>query len=171
MRPYRVIIPERRIKARVCSLAKEIASDYRKSVYTLCVLKGATVFHADLIRKLSGIGGPKVYSGFVDAKSYQGKNAGRVRLGNLPDVRGMDVLIVEDIIDTGQTLAILKKRVLSMGAVSVRVCCLLDKPARRRAKIEPDYAGFRIADSFVVGYGMDFNEEFRELPFIAELPG
>ncbi len=167
-----VLFGPRRIAARVRRLAREIAADLGPDFLMVVVLKGAFVFAADLARALHAEGArPRV--GFLVLSSYGAGtcSAGRVNvLGEmLDDVAGRGVLVVEDILDTGLTLAHARDRLLAHGAAGVRTCVLVDKPARREIPIEADYVGFDVGERFVVGYGIDHAERYRELPYLGVL--
>jgi len=161
------LIPADEIEAKVRELAARISADYEgKELLLVCVLKGAWVFMADLVRRLT----IPVQCDFIMASSY---GAGTVSSGEVKvlfDVRtdpaGKHVLIVEDIIDTGISMPVLIEQIKKRGPASVRVCALLEKPARRRVPVQIDYVGFTIPDKFVVGYGIDWAERYRELPYI-----
>lgn len=160
------------IAERVQALAREIAAALPSDVLMVIVLKGAFVFAADLIRALNQVGvHPRVT--FVSLSSYglATESSGQVTMrGEMPEhVSGRRLLLVDDILDTGRTLAHAKKLLLDRGAREVRVCVLLDKPARREVPFEPDFVGFSVGDRFVVGYGIDYAEEFRDLPYLGAL--
>lgn len=162
-----ILFTERQIKERVKELGAEITRDYKgKNPMMLCVLKGATVFFADLIREVE----TEVQIEFIRASSYVGKlSSGQVKLDarDLPDVCGRDVILVEDIVDTARTLSLLTERISHMSPASVKVASLLDKPSRRVVEgFKADYTGFEIDDFFVVGYGLDCDQQFRNLPYI-----
>ncbi len=159
-----VLISREEIEKRVKELAEEISKDYsREDPLMLGILNGAFVFMADLIREMK----VPVEVDFLRVKSYCGTSAGELEvIMDVPDVKGKDVIIVEDIIDTGLTMDFLLKRVKKKGAKSVKVCALLDKPSKRVVDVKPDYVGFTIPDYFVVGYGLDYNGRYRELPEI-----
>jgi hypoxanthine phosphoribosyltransferase len=163
----RVLISEPDIEQRVTELAAQISSDYADSseLVLIGVLKGAFVFLADLSRKLTV---PRTIE-FIAVSSYgKGSRSGAVRL--VMDVRGniegKDVLVVEDIVDTGNTLKYLIGILESHGPASIRTCTLLHKAERAEVDIEIDYVGFGIADEWVVGYGLDYAEQNRTLPYI-----
>jgi hypoxanthine phosphoribosyltransferase len=152
------------IAGRVAELAELISAEYEgRKVLLICVLKGAVIFASDLMRRLK----IPVEIDFIAVSSYGSDTAssGVVRILKDLDrsIKGKDVLIVEDIVDTGLTLNYLRKNLLSRQPRSLRVVTLLDKPARRRVEFTPDYCGFEIPDYFVVGYGLDFNEDYRHL--------
>lgn len=160
----RVLISAEKIAERVRELGAEIDADYPESrIYLVGILKGAFIFHADLARAIQR----PVHLDFIGISSY-GKNkttSGQVRLTRDLDVsiEGMDVLIVEDIVDSGITLSYLKQVLEQRRPKSVRIVTLLDKPDRRLRPVEVKYVGFRIPDEFVVGYGLDFAEDYRNL--------
>jgi hypoxanthine phosphoribosyltransferase len=164
------LITAERIAARVAALAAAIHADLPAGVHLIGVLKGSFVFLADLIRALPG----PASVDFLAASSYGAASAtsGEVRLvKDLDDgVAGRDVVLVEDIVDSGLTLSRLVAHLGTLGPRSLRVACLLDKPARRLAPVALDYVGFTIDDVFVVGYGLDHAEAWRHLPYIG-VPG
>ncbi len=163
----RVLLTEQEIKERVKALGAELTRDYKdKNPLMLCVLKGATVFFSDLIREIE----TEVQIEFIRASSYVGEiSSGQVTLDvrDLPDVSGRDVVIVEDIVDTARTLSLLTEKIRNMSPASLKVAALLDKPSRRVVEgFKADYTGFEIDDFFVVGYGLDCDQRFRNLPYI-----
>ena len=158
------------IAARVAELGAQLSADYAdRNPVLLSVLKGAVVFLADLMRSMDV---PSSID-LMELSSYGAgtETSGQVRI--LKDlsksIEGRDVIVVEDIIDTGLTLNYLLRYLAERAPASISVCCLLDKPARRLADLEIDYRGFTIPDRFVVGYGLDFNERYRNLPYIGVL--
>jgi hypoxanthine phosphoribosyltransferase len=166
----RCLIEEHRIAQRVDELAAQISADYAGRPLTLVgVLTGSLVFLADLMRRISV---PHKIS-LLQASSYRGSatfpGGLRLNLDLLPPLDGRHVLLVDDILDTGQTLAALVEELRSRGAASVRSAVLLWKNERTTAPVVPDYVGFEIPDRFVVGYGLDYNDEFRHLPYIGTL--
>jgi hypoxanthine phosphoribosyltransferase len=166
----RLLLPEQ-IHQRIRELASEIRSEYAgKHPVLVGVLKGAFVFLADLVRELRF----PLQCDFVKLSSYGGstETSGQVRLEldtSIP-LAGRHVLVVEDIVDTGLTTAWLLAHLRKKQPASLRVCALLDKPARRRVEVTIDFVGFRIPDQFVVGYGIDWAEAYRELDFIGYIP-
>ena len=166
-----VLITEEEISTKVRELGQKISADYAgQSVTLVSVLKGSLPFMADLMRAIE----IPVQIDLMEVSSYGGattESSGLVRI--LKDlssaIAGKDVLIVEDIIDTGLTLNYLLRYLRGKGPNSLRICALLDKPARRLVEIPIDYTGFTIPDEFVVGYGLDFGEYYRNLPFIGVL--
>jgi len=166
----RVLISREDLGKRVAELGAEITRDYEgKKILVLGILKGAVPFMADLIREIKL---PLAYD-FMALSSYgvSTQSSGVVRI--LKDlersVEDVHILIAEDIVDTGLTLRYLKENLRARNPLSVKVVTLLDKAARRKADVTPDYNGFSIPDEFVVGYGLDFNEEYRNLPYIGVL--
>ena len=165
-----VLISEEQIRDKVRELAAHVSADYPNGVTLVSVLKGALPFMADLMRRID----VPVTIDLMEVSSYGGattESSGLVRI--LKDlsssISGKDVLIVEDIIDTGLTLNYLLRYLRGKNPRSLRICALLDKPARRLVEIQIDYRGFTIPDEFVVGYGLDFGEYYRNLPFIGVL--
>lgn len=166
----RVLFSEGKIARRVAALGREVARRYAgKDLVMVCILKGASVFFADLIRAAK----LPAEIDFMSVSSYGAgsESSGSVRI--LKDVSapvaGRHVLLVEDIIDTGNSLFALKKLFAERGAASVGICAFLDKKARRRAPVEADIYGFAVEDAFVVGYGLDYAERYRALPYIGVL--
>jgi hypoxanthine phosphoribosyltransferase len=165
-----ILLTEEEIDKRVDQLAKEISEEYRgKDLLVVGILKGAVIFLSDLVKRLEF----PVMLDFMAVSSY-GKSSvstGEVRILKDLDysVEGKDILIVEDIIDTGLTLNYLKEILGKRGASSVKICTLLDKPDRRTIGVNIDFLGFEIPDEFVVGYGLDFNEQYRNYPFVGAL--
>ena len=165
-----VLIDQTRLQTRVRELAQAICADHAGGDLVLvAVLKGALVFAADLMRCLPR----QVCLECVCVASYGcGDRPGEavdLRLGPSLDLAGRQVLVVEDIVDTGRTLAALTARLQAMNPASLRTCCLLDKPSRREVPFEADYVGFEIPDKFVVGYGLDYREKYRNLRDIGTL--
>ena len=166
----RILIDQETLMNRVKELGKQITEDYRdKDLVLICILKGAIIFTADLIKEINL---PLVID-FMAVSSYgtSTKSSGVVRiLQDLDEgIEGRDVLIVEDIVDTGLTLHYLVENLLTRKPASIKICCCLDKPSRRKTPVKVDYVGFDISDEFVVGYGLDYGEKFRNLPFIGVL--
>lgn len=162
----KIYLSKEEIEKRVSELALKISSEHPDGLLVIGILKGAWVFMADLVRKLTC----PVHVDFIKVSSYKGKETtGKISLSYLPSIpiSKRKVLIVEDIIDTGITLSWIKKYFLSQKPKSLKFSCLLDKPERRKVEFIPDYVGFTILDKFVVGYGLDCNEEYRNLPYIA----
>ncbi len=163
-----MLLSAEKIQGRVAELARQIAADYHdRPVTILGVLTGSLMFLADLVRQLD----LSLRIGFLQASSYRGTATVpghlRVALEMLPDLAGRHVLLLDDILDTGQTLDYLLGHLGRLGTASIKTGVLLRKQGRQRIPLEPDYCGFTIPDKFVVGYGLDFNDEFRHLPYIA----
>jgi hypoxanthine phosphoribosyltransferase len=171
--PESVLIPDTAIAQRTREMAAQIHRDYADAgqVHIVCVLKGAFMFLADLVRAID----MPVTLDFMALSSYAKgtTSSGEVRLLKDLDsaLEGRHVLIVEDIVDTGLTLHYLQDILKARGPKSVRTACLLSKPSRRQIDVRVEYIGFTIDDRFVVGYGLDFEERYRNLPHIAELNG
>ncbi len=166
----RILIPEQTLQERIAELGQEISADYEGlNPILICVLKGGYVFLADLTRRLQ----MRHAVDFMATSSYGDatESSGVVRiLKDLDtDIGRRHVLIVEDIIDTGHTLSYLLENLRSRKPASLRICTLLSKPARREVTLEVDYLGFDIPDEFVIGYGLDYAEAYRNLPFIGVL--
>jgi hypoxanthine phosphoribosyltransferase len=166
-----ILIPADRIQKRVGELALQIAHDYHDRPVTIVgVLTGCLMFLADLVRHLD----LPLRIGLIQASSYRGPvtTPGQLHVQPelVPDVRGRHVLLLDDILDTGQTLSYLVEHLQGLEPLSVRVAVLLRKLGRQGVAIKPDYCGFDIPDMFVVGYGLDYNDEFRHLPYVAVLP-
>lgn len=166
----RIILSEEQIDKRVGEIAAELNEKFKgKTPVCVCILKGAVVFYADLLRRLN----LDVMLDFMVVSSY---GNGVVSGGSLKiskdlsiDVKDKEIVIVEDIIDSGFTLACLKKMLEDRGAKSVTIVTLLDKASRRTADVKSDFNGFVIEDEFVVGYGLDYAERYRNLPYIGIL--
>jgi hypoxanthine phosphoribosyltransferase len=162
-----VLISADDIQARVRALAHDIRRDHAGDVHLVCVLKGAFMFLADLARALPG----ECSLDFMALSSYgkSTKSSGQVQLlKDLDtDLEGRDVVIVEDIVDTGLTLTYLQDILRARSPRSLRTACLLSKPSRRKVNVKVEYIGFTIEDKFVVGYGLDYAEQYRNLPHIA----
>jgi len=163
----RPLLGQDQIRRRVKELAEQISRDYQgKEILFICILKGAFVFLSDLMRHID----VPVQVDFVGLASYGSEmvSSGQIRVtreSSIP-IEGKDVIIVEDIIDSGRTLKFLVDELRSRKPRSLRICCLLDKKSRRQVEFHADYVGFDIEDLFVVGYGLDVNEQFRNLPSV-----
>lgn len=165
-----ILFSQEAIAARVAQLGKQLSQDYAGSrPLMVCILKGSVMFYADLLRAMN----IPVEVDFMAISSYGAgaKSSGEVRLVKDLDskIEGRHVVIVEDIIDAGYTLAYLKRMLASRGPASVKICALLDKSSRRQVPVEVEYTGFECADEFVVGYGLDFAQRYRNLPYIGIL--
>ena len=161
------LISEEKVNDRIKELGAQITKDYAgKTVHLVCILKGACFFMCELAKRIE----VPVSMDFMTVSSYGGgtKSTGVVRIRkDLDDpIKDLDVLIVEDIVDSGRTLYYLTDIFKDRGCASVRTCTLLDKPERRVVDLDVDYTGFVIPDQFVVGYGMDYDQKYRDLPFI-----
>lgn len=166
----RVLISEEQIRQRVKEMGAQISEDYAgKDVVLLCILKGAVQFFSDLSRQMTC----NLEMDFMSISSYgNGKRtSGIVRIAKDMDtsITGRHVLIIEDIMDSGHTLKHLKKVLEAREPASLKICCLLDKPSRRECDITPDYTGFVIPNEFVLGYGLDFDNFYRNLPYVGVL--
>lgn len=167
MEDIKVLISEEKIQEKVNELAKKIEADYKgKDIILICILKGSTFFTVDLAKRING----NVKLEFLQVSSY---GSGTISSGNIElrldlkdSIEGKDVIIVEDIIDTGRTLSYLIELLNKRKPNSLKLCTLLDKPDRRQYDVTVDYVGFEIPDKFVVGYGLDYNELYRNLPYI-----
>ena len=168
----RPMITEEEIKKRVIELGKEISEDFSgKKIHLICILKGGAFFMCELAKHLT----VPVSFDFMAVSSYGdgAKSSGVVRIAKDLDeaIEGKDVLIVEDIIDSGRTLHYLLEVLEHRNPASIKLCTLLDKPERREMEVPVDYVGFTIPDEFVVGYGLDFAQFYRNLPFIGVVEG
>jgi len=164
---YKVLVPRREIEKTVRRLAAEIKRDYAgKRPLLIGILKGSFVFLADLVRQMD----MPLEVDFVRLSSYgcNTKSSGEICMaeGLCPDVKGKDVIVVEDIIDTGLTINYLLDYLKKQGAASVKLCALADKPSRREMPVKIDYLGFEVPNRFIVGYGIDYDEKLRNLPDI-----
>ena len=168
--PVEPLLSESEIRDRMAALGRQIEDDYRDRPLTIvAVLTGSLIALADLIRQIR----IPLRIALVQASSYRGATTTATTLvineAFAPDVAGRDVLLLDDILDTGQTLSALVRHIGDRGARSVRTAVLLRKVGRQVVPIEPDYCGFVIPDAFVVGYGLDFDDEYRHLPFVGVL--
>ncbi len=169
----RILVDEKQLDEITTRLAKEIDNYYNrpdKHLLLVCILKGSLMFMSDLMKKISA----PLEIDCIRVSSY---GAGSVSTGSInilldlvrPDLPNCDILIIEDIIDSGNTLSYLVKYLEVKGARSVRTCTLLDKPSRRKVEFVPDYVGLEIPDEFVIGYGLDYAEKYRALPYVGVL--
>jgi hypoxanthine phosphoribosyltransferase len=167
----KVLISEEELQARIAELGHELNALYSDEDRPLlvCVLKGAFIFLADLTRHLE----MRHEVDFMEISSYgagtESTGVVRILLDLEQSIEGRHVLIVEDIVDSGRTLAYMRRNLQTRGPASLRVCALLSKPARREVDVELDWVGFEVPNEFVVGYGLDYAEEYRNLPFIGVL--
>lgn len=164
-----ILIPEEAIQKKIQELGWNISKDYEgKELVIVPIMRGAMLFSADLVRRITI---PAMVD-FISVASYKGsKSTGTVRIIKdlKEDIKGKHVLLVEDIIDTGLTLSYLRNYLEAHSPKSIKTCVLLNKPARRLIKVKLDYVGFVIPDEFVVGYGLDYLELYRNLPYVATL--
>lgn len=163
----RVLLPEEEVDARIQEIGERISRDYEgKQVHMICVLKGGSFFMCELAKRIT----VPVSLDFMAVSSYgSGTTSGGVVkiVKDLDEaIRGKDVLVVEDIVDSGRTLSYLLEMLQARGPRSLRLCTLLDKPDRRVVDVKVDYTGFHIPDEFVVGYGLDYDQRYRNLPYI-----
>lgn len=163
----RVLLSEEEVDEKIAELGKKISEDYAgRSVHMICVLKGGIFFTCELAKRIT----VPVSLDFMSVSSYGAdtKSSGVVKIVKDLDepLEGKDVLIVEDIIDSGRTLSYLIQILHKRNPASIRLCTLLDKPERRVTDVKVDYAGFHIPDEFVVGYGLDYAQKYRNLPYI-----
>ncbi len=166
----RVLIPEEKVDERIAQLGEQISRDYEgKQVHLIGILKGSIFFICELAKRIT----VPVTMDFMSVSSYGAgtKSSGVVKLIKDLDesIEGKDILVVEDIIDSGHTLSYLLKNLSSRNPASIRLCTLLDKPERREVDVEVDYQGFSIPDEFVIGYGLDYDQRYRNLPYIGVL--
>ena len=168
----KVLVPEEEVDARIRALGEQISKDYEgKQIHLICVLKGGVFFMCELAKRIT----VPVSMDFMCVGSYGDgtKSSGVVRIAKDLDesIEGKDVLIVEDIIDSGRTLYYLMDILAKRKPKSMKLCTLLDKPERRVKDVRVDYVGFNIPDEFVVGYGLDYAQRYRNLPFIGVVEG
>ena len=166
----RILIPEDKVDERIVQLAEQISQDYAgRQVHLIGILKGSIFFICELAKRIT----VPVTMDFMSVSSYGAgtKSSGVVKLIKDLDepLDGKDVLVVEDIIDSGRTLSYLLQNLSSRHPASIRLCTMLDKPERREVDVEVDYQGFRIPDEFVIGYGLDYDQRYRNLPYIGVL--
>ena len=159
-------ISEKEIKKRIKELGKQISKDYKgKDIEVVCVLRGAAIFTVELAMQIK----PNVRFNFIEVSSYEGtKSTGKIKLNKdiTSSIEGKDVLIVEDIIDSGRTLSYLRDYLLAKKPNSLKICTLVDKKAKREFDIPIDYNGFVIEDKFIVGHGFDIDNNYRNIPYI-----
>lgn len=163
----RILLSEEEVNVRIRAIGEQISRDYAgKNVHLVCVLKGGSFFLCELAKRIT----VPVSLDFMSVSSYgsETKSSGVVKIVKDLDesVRDKDVIIVEDIVDSGRTLSYLMEMLRDRGPASLKLCTLLDKPDRRVIDVNVDYTGFQIPDEFVVGYGLDYNQMYRNLPYI-----
>ncbi len=167
----KILVSEEELKSKVEELGKKITEDYKgsKKLILVGILRGSVVFMSDLMRNIK----VDCTIDFMSVSSYGSgtKTSGVVRIVKDLDknIEGSDVLIVEDILDSGKTLSYLKELLSDRGPASIKIVTLLDKPERREAEVKADYIGFSVPNEFVVGYGLDYNEGYRNLPYVGVL--
>lgn len=166
----RVMIPETKIKQRIAELGSEISADYKgKDVIAICVLKGSYMFFADLIRKVD----LPIHCEFISVSSYGNKTTSsgevKITLDTTEPLSGKHVIIVEDIVDSGLTVQYLLNHFKARKPASLKICSLLFKPDALKNDVSLDYIGFKIANEFVVGYGLDYMGRYRQVPYIGVL--
>ena len=163
----RVLLTEQEVDAKIQEIGEQISKDYAgQQVHLVCVLKGGSFFMCELAKRIS----VPVSIDFMSVSSYgkDTKSSGVVKIVKDLDesIKGKDVIVVEDIVDSGRTLSYLLAMLQDRGPKSLRLCTLLDKPDRRVVDVKVDYTGFQIPDEFVVGYGLDYDQKYRNLPYI-----
>lgn len=163
----RVMLTENEVNARIKAIGEQISRDYEgRQVHLVCVLKGGSFFMCELAKRIT----VPVSLDFMSVSSYGSgtQSSGIVRIVKDLDepLEGKNVLVVEDIVDSGRTLSYLMEMMKERGAADVKICTLLDKPERRVIDVKVDYTGFNIPDEFVVGYGLDYDQRYRNLPYI-----
>lgn len=162
-----VMLDEAKVDKRIRELGEQISRDYQgKTVYLICILKGSVYFTCELAKRIT----VPVIMDFMQCSSYGAatKSSGVVKLSKDLDlaITDQDVIIIEDIIDSGRTLSHLKNLLAQRKPASLKICTLLDKPERRVVDVDVDYMGFQIEDKFVVGYGLDYDQQYRNLPYV-----
>ncbi len=166
----KVMLTEQEVDAKICEIGKQISEDYAgRQVHLVCVLKGGSFFMCELAKRIT----VPVSLNFMSVSRYGGetKSSGVVKIVKDLDepLKDKDVIIVEDIVDSGRTLSYLMEMLRDRGPASLRLCTLLDKPDRRVVDVHVDYTGFEIPDEFVVGYGLDYDQKYRNLPYIGKV--
>ena len=167
-----IMITEKEIRKRAGEIGEQIGRDYAgESVLLVGILKGAVPWMVDIMKSIS----LDVEIDFMACSSYGAatKSSGVVKINKDldSDIKGKNVIIVEDIVDSGTTLKYLKNYLANRGTKSIKICCMLDKPDGRKVEIAADYVGFKVDDLFIVGYGLDANQKYRQLPYISYLKG
>ena len=166
MKDIKVLINEEQINKRLEELAHQIMRDYEgKDLMFLCILKGSIFFTVELAKRIKN----NIQFEFVEVSSYENnESTGKVKLNKdiTQSIEGKEVIVIEDIVDTGRTLSFLKDFLIEKKPASLKICSLLDKPSRRVANVQADYIGFTIEDKFVVGYGLDDEQNHRNLNFV-----
>ena len=163
-------IDEKKVNARIAELAAQVSADFDgESLCVICVLKGAVYFACELTKRIT----VPVILDFMSASSYGDETVSsgkvKIKMDISENLEGRNVLVVEDIVDTGRTLKALMEYIGSKNPKILKLCALLDKPERREVDISADYTGFEVPDEFIVGYGLDYAQKYRNLPYIATL--
>lgn len=162
----KVLISEEKLQERITEIANKIHEEYKDGEITfICILKGSIFFTVELAKRIPN----DINFEFIRVSSYHGENSTgviKMKVDLQGEIKGKDVIVIEDIIDTGRTLSYLKEYLKSKEPKSIKICSLLDKKERRVCEMEADYVGFDIPDKFVVGYGLDVDEKYRNLPYI-----
>ena len=166
MKEIQVLISEEQINKRLDELAEQLMEEYKgKDIMFLSILKGSVFFSVELAKRIKN----NIQFEFIEVSSYEGhESTGKIKLNKdiTGTIEGKDVIIIEDIVDTGRTLCYLKEYLLQKNPKTLKICALLDKPSRRIANIEADYTGFVIENKFVIGYGLDDQQNYRNLNFV-----
>lgn len=166
MKDIKILISEEQINRKLDEIAGKIMEDYKgKDIVFLCILKGSVFFTVELAKRIKN----NVQFEFIEVSSYKGhESTGKININKdiTETIRGKEVIIIEDIIDTGRTLSFLKEYLLEKMPSTLKICTLLDKPSRREKPIEADYLGFTIENKFVIGYGLDDEQNYRNLNYI-----
>lgn len=166
MKDIKILISEEQINRRLDEIAGKIMEDYKgKDIVFLCILKGSVFFTVELAKRIKN----NVQFEFIEVSSYKGhESTGKININKdiTETIRGKEVIIIEDIIDTGRTLSFLEEYLLEKMPSTLKICTLLDKPSRREKPIEADYLGFTIENKFVIGYGLDDEQNYRNLNYI-----
>ena len=166
LKNLKVLITEEELQKRIAEMAEQIHKDYNGEEITfICILKGSIFFTVELAKRIPN----DINFEFIRVSSYHGENSTgviKMKVDLQGDIAGKDVIVIEDIVDTGRTLSYLKEYLKSKNPNSIKICSLLDKKERRAVEMEADYVGFDIPDKFVVGYGLDVDEKYRNLPYI-----
>lgn len=165
-----MMLSEEEVNSKIAEMAEKIDNDYKgKSIHLICILKGSVFFCCELAKRLT----IPVTIDFMSASSYgdSTESSGKLNIKKDLDesIEGLDCLIVEDIIDSGNTLSLTQRMLAGRNPASLKLCTLLDKPARRETEVNVDYTGFVIPDEFVVGYGLDYAQKYRNLPYVGRL--
>ena len=166
----KVLLSEEEVDSRIKQIAAKVSKDYAgKEIHLICVLKGGVFFTCELAKRIT----VPVSLDFMSVSSYGNSTSSSGKITIKKDleqsIQGVDCLLIEDIIDTGYTLSMLKPMLLERKPESLKICTLLNKPDRREVEMEADYTGFSIPDEFVVGYGLDYAQKYRNLPFVGTL--